>query len=114
MPYHCANCVRENGELVRQRDLDSAMLFAVAFRGMYAATSNPESVSSRVAISLVSSTRFCRSWISWRFAHVCEGRSPAIIQYFRDVGFCHSPKRALGAIVSAWLPGPATASGATW
>ena len=78
------------------------MLFAVALRGMYPATSNPESISSWVAISPVTSIRFCsRSWISWRFAPVSEGRSPAIIQQLRDVGFCHNHKRALAAIFSA-------------
>ena len=66
-----------------------------ALRGIYPAKSNPESVSSWMAISPVTSTLFCsRSWISWRFAPVSEGRSPAMIQYLRDVGFCHSPKRA--------------------
>ena len=115
MPYHCAHCVRENGELVRQREpgFGYRMLFAVALRGMHPATSNPESVPSSVEISPVTSTRFCsRSCISWRFAPVSEGRSSAIIQYLRDVGFCHSPKHALAAILSAWFPRPATASGA--
>ena len=94
-------------------NLDSAMLFPVSLRGVYPGTSNPESVSSWVAISLLTSTYFCsRSWISWRFAPVSGGRSPAIIQYFRDVGSSHSPQRALAALVSAWLPGPATATGA--
>ena len=81
------------------------MPFAMALLGMYLVTSNPESVSSWVAISPVTSTRVCsRSWISWRFAPVSEGRSPAIIQYLRDVGFCRSPKRAGGHLfrVAPW------------
>ena len=83
-------------------NLDSTILFVAVLRDMYPATSNSESVSSWVAISPDTSTRFfSRSWISWRFAPVSEGRSPQIIQYLRDVGFYHSPKRALAAIFSA-------------
>ena len=94
-------------------DLDSAMLFAVALRGIYPATSNPASIFSWVAISPVISARFRRrSRISWRFALVSQGRYPAVIQYFRDVGYCQSPKRALAAIFAAWLPRPPAASGA--